>query len=167
MTTTSVGRRLVVTAAVSLPLLAPVSAAGATQPAPANPYKALIEHREQQTTAADWDRQASAVQQKSYLEQLDRAAAANLAAARTTVALQQQQQQSYLDHLLAAARAADGAASTTDALSVAGQGSDAPDGRGVPLSVAAVLALGGLAVGAGTAVASRRVRLPNHRRVAV
>jgi hypothetical protein len=166
MTTTSVGRRLIVAVAIAIPLVAPVSAAAA-QPQPSNPSKALIEHREQQRTASGWNQQASAAQQKSYLEQLDRASAANVAAARTAVALQQQQQQSYLHHLVAAARAADDAASTTDAKSVAPQGSDAGDGSGVPLSVAAVLALGGLAVGASGAVASRRIGLPHRRRVAV
>ena len=57
--------------------------------------------------------------------------------------------------------------SKPDGPSGALQGSDAGSGSGVPLSVAAVLALGGLAVGAGAAVASRRVRLPPRRRVAV
>ena len=167
MSTTSVGRRLVVAATVSLPLLAPVSAAAATQPEPSNPSKAMVEPREELAVAAQWNREASAAQQQAYLEGLDRAVAASVAAPRTSIAVQQQEQQSYLDHLVAAARAASDSAGTPDGPSVALQGSDAGSGSGVPLSVAAVLALGGLAVGAGAAVASRRVRLPHRRRVAV
>lgn len=70
------------------------------------------------------------------------------------------QQQAYLDQLATAARRAEATAAPAFAPGQA-------EADAVPVSVATLLTIGGLAVGAGATLALRRVQLPGRRQVAV
>lgn len=139
---TSISRRTAVAAAVlALPLLAAPAASAAPEP-PSGPY---------------------AAQQQAYLDGLGRAAqvaAAEPAAGSAFSA----QQLAYTEHLEQAAQAArlDSTSGQLSSDTVAGD-----SGGGVPSSVAALLALGGIALGTGGTVVSRRLTTPRRQHLAV
>ena len=95
-TTTTTSRALVAAAALAFPLLAATTAAA--QAGPDDPSKALVEHRESQLAQADGQRAAQASRQQSYVDGLERAAAADDTAARAARAAYAAQQRSYQEH---------------------------------------------------------------------
>jgi hypothetical protein len=139
MTTIS-RRRALAAVCLALPLLAAPAASAAPEP-PSGPY---------------------AAQQQAYLDGLAQAAqvSANEPAAGSAFSAQQL---AYTDHLEHAAQAArvDGALGQPSSATIAGDSGD-----GVPISVAALLALGGIALGTGVTVVSRRLVTPYRQRVA-
>ena len=162
-TTTTTSRALVAAAALAFPVLAATTAAA--QAGPDDPSKALVEHRESQLAQADGQRAAQASRQQSYVDGLERAAAAENTAARAARAAYAAQQRSYQEHVAAAARGVVGDNATRAQSASGATSGDTGDGVSVP--VAALLALGGLALGAGATLASRRLPTASHRRVAV
>ncbi len=152
--------------------------------------KAAIEQRELEQARAGSQTGGHATQQQTYLDRLKRdaaGAAESDASAGTGFAAQQRayvdqlaqaadaigdgsaasdgrtafaaQQQAYVDVL---AHAAQAAGSGGDAAQFAASGTD-DSGDGVPVPVAVLLGIGGMALGTGVAIAARRVRFPQRR----
>jgi hypothetical protein len=122
--------------------------------------KAAIEQRELAHARAESQAGGHATQQQAYLDRLKRdadgAAASDASAGRSGFAAQQQ---AYVDVL---AHAAQAAGSGGGAAQFAASGTD-DSGDGVPVPVAVLLGIGGMALGTGVAIAARRVRFPQRR----
>jgi hypothetical protein len=138
---TTLSRRTgIAAAALALPLLIAPAAAAAPEPSGA-PY---------------------AAQQQAYLDGLARAANDNAAepAVRSAFSAQQLAYAEHLEHAAQAARV-DVASGQAASPTFAGD-----SGEGVPTSVAALLTLGGIALGTGVTAVSRRLVSPRQRHLA-
>lgn len=148
-TRTTVRRAAATAALVGAAVLAAAPAHAAPAPEDTNsssPSKALIEHRESEQRVPDGQRAAQAAQQQAYLDGLGQAARQDSAAARAARAAFAAQQQSYAEHMAQAARG-----SQPDAARAESASSTTPRGTddGVSVLTAALLLVGGIAIGTG------------------